>query len=87
VDEVCVVLEIFIGSQADRKFLRETKSKIPKFDILIDYGGHEMEQQIIAFEELFGHISENGIYLCEDTLTSYCPPLRESSEKPFFWGY
>lgn len=66
-------IEIFIGSQSDRDFLRELKSRIPKIDILIDDGGHRMDQQIIAFKELFGHISENGIYLCEDTHTSYWP--------------
>jgi cephalosporin hydroxylase len=66
-------IEIFIGSQADRDFLRELKSKIPKIDIVIDDGGHTMEQQTITFEELFGHISSNGIYICEDTHTSYWP--------------
>lgn len=62
---------IFIGSQSNRKFLREVKEKIPKVDILIDDGGHRMDEQIITFEELYGHIKEDGIYLCEDTHTSY----------------
>jgi cephalosporin hydroxylase len=66
-------IEIFIGSQSDREFLKELKTKIPKIDILIDDGGHLMDQQIIAFQEFYGHISENGIYLCEDTQTSYWP--------------
>jgi len=30
-----------------------------------------MKQQIYTFEELFPHIDENGVYLCEDLLTSY----------------
>jgi cephalosporin hydroxylase len=64
-------IEIIIGSQSDREFLRELKNKIPKIDILIDDGGHHMEQQIITFEELFDHISDDGIYLCEDLHTSY----------------
>jgi 23S rRNA U2552 (ribose-2'-O)-methylase RlmE/FtsJ len=64
-------IEIMIGSQSDREFLREVKTKIPKIDILIDDGGHTMEQQITTFEELFGHIADDGIYLCEDTHTSY----------------
>lgn len=64
-------IEIFIGSQSDRKFLKEVKSKIPKIDILLDDGGHTMSQQIITFEELFGHIKDNGVYLCEDLHTSY----------------
>ena len=64
-------VEIFIGSQSDRNFLREIKSRIPKIDILIDDGGHTMEQQITTFEELFEHVDENGVYLCEDLHTSY----------------
>jgi 23S rRNA U2552 (ribose-2'-O)-methylase RlmE/FtsJ len=64
-------IKIFIGSQLDRKFLRRIKKEIPKVDILIDDGGHMMKQQIISFEELFDHVKENGVYLCEDTHTSY----------------
>jgi hypothetical protein len=75
-------IEIFIGSQADREFLRELKTKIPKIDILIDDGGHEMQQQITAFEALFDHISENGIYLCEDTQTSYWGEYGGGYQKP-----
>lgn len=64
-------IEILIGSQSDRAFLREVKAKIPKVDILIDDGGHFMDQQIISFEELYPHIKSDGIYLCEDLHTSY----------------
>lgn len=46
-------IEILIGRQEDRKFLREVKNKIPKVDILIDDGGHTMIQQITTFEEMF----------------------------------
>ncbi len=64
-------VQIFIGSQSDRNFLRDVKKQIPQIDILIDNGGHTMRQQIISFEELFDHVKENGIYLCEDIHTSY----------------
>jgi hypothetical protein len=64
-------IKIFIGSQSDRTFLKKLLKEIPKIDILIDDGGHTMSQQIATFEELFPHIKENGIYLCEDTHTSY----------------
>ena len=30
-----------------------------------------MRQQIITFEELFDHVKENGVNLCEDMHTSY----------------
>ncbi|MCU0388072.1 MAG: class I SAM-dependent methyltransferase [Chitinophagaceae bacterium] len=64
-------IKIFIGSQSDRKFLRELKKQIPPIDILIDDGGHTMVQQIVSYEELFDHVKENGVYLCEDVHTSY----------------
>lgn len=63
--------EIFIGDQADRPFLKSLIKNIPRIDILIDDGGHLMEQQIATFEELYSHISSNGVYLCEDLHTSY----------------
>lgn len=63
--------KIFIGSQEDKEFLKYVKTQVPKFDILIDDGGHTMKQQIVSFEELYGHIKEDGLYLCEDLHTSY----------------
>ena len=30
-----------------------------------------MRQQIVSYEELFEHIKEDGVYLCEDLHTSY----------------
>lgn len=64
-------IEIFIGSQSDRNFLQDVLKKIPAIDILIDDGGHSMQQQIVSFEELFAHIKSDGVYLCEDIHTSY----------------
>jgi hypothetical protein len=64
-------VQIFIGDQEDRTFLKELARKIPQIDILIDDGGHTMQQQINTFEELFPCIDRNGIYLCEDLHTSY----------------
>jgi hypothetical protein len=66
-------IQIYIGSQSDRKFLRWLKTQIPKIDILLDDGGHSMKQQIVTFEELFDHIKEDGVYICEDCHTSYWP--------------
>lgn len=63
--------KIFIGSQEDKDFLKYVKSQVPKFDILIDDGGHSMRQQIVSFEELYEHIKDDGLYLCEDLHTSY----------------
>lgn len=64
-------VRIFIGSQSDRAFLQEIKRQMPPVDILLDDGGHTMEQQIVSYEELFDHITPNGVYACEDLHTSY----------------
>ena len=64
-------IEIFIGSQSDKNFLAEVKKKMPKIDILIDDGGHTMNQIKTSFIELFDHVKENGIYAIEDLHTSY----------------
>jgi hypothetical protein len=66
-------IKIVIGDQEDRKFLKSLIEKIPRIDILIDDGGHTMKQQINTYEELFSHVDENGVYLCEDLGTSYWP--------------
>ena len=64
-------IKIFIGSQSDRDFLNEVKKSIPKVDILIDDGGHTMEQLRVSFEELFDHVKQDGVYLAEDLHTCY----------------
>jgi len=64
-------IKIFIGSQSDRNFLRDIKMKIPPIDVLIDDGGHTMNQQIVSYEEMFDHVKGDGVYLCEDLHTSY----------------
>jgi hypothetical protein len=64
-------IEIFIGDQEDRRFLKSLAERIPRIDILIDDGGHTMKQQINTFEELFSYIDKNGVYLAEDLHTSY----------------
>jgi hypothetical protein len=72
---------IFIGEQEDRNFLNDLKSEIPKIDIVIDDGGHTMIQQIVTFEEMFSHVKDDGIYLCEDTHTSYMDAFHGGYKK------
>ena len=64
-------IDILIGDQAARDFLASVREAIPVMDVLIDDGGHTMEQQIATFEELYPHISPDGVFLCEDLHTSY----------------
>ena len=75
-------IEMFIGDQEDRTFLKSLAAKIPRIDILIDDGGHTMAQQINTYEELFSYIDKNGVYLCEDLHTSYWPEWGGGYKKP-----
>ncbi|MEN3369783.1 MAG: hypothetical protein V7609_1926 [Verrucomicrobiota bacterium] len=64
-------IEIVIGDQENREFLRRLGSEIGPIDILVDDGGHKMGQQIATFEEMFPIVRPGGIYLIEDLHTSY----------------
>jgi GT2 family glycosyltransferase/glycosyltransferase involved in cell wall biosynthesis len=75
-------VQIIVGDQGDRAFLRQLKHEIPRPDILIDDGGHLMHQQIATFEELYPFVAEDGIYLCEDLHTSYWPDWGGGLRKP-----
>lgn len=73
---------IIIGDQGDREFLARLRRELPRIDILIDDGGHRMQQQIATFEELYSHVSGEGIYLCEDMHTSYWEEFGGGYRKP-----
>jgi hypothetical protein len=62
---------VLIGNQADRAFLAEVRRRVPRIDVLIDDGGHRMEEQLTTFQELYPHVADDGVYLCEDLHTSY----------------
>jgi hypothetical protein len=59
-------IKIFIGDQADRSFWRGFRQKVPTLDIVIDDGGHRLEQRIVSVEELLPFLRQGGVYLCED---------------------
>lgn len=62
---------IEIGNQAKPDFWEAFKSRNKPFDIIIDDGGHMMNQQQTTFDLMYDHVQENGVYLVEDTHTSY----------------
>ena len=64
-------IQVDIGDQQNREFWKEYIKDKQKFDIIIDDGGHTMQQQIVTFEEIYDHVNEGGVYLCEDLHTSY----------------
>ncbi len=75
-------VDILIGDQSDRGFLRELRARYPRIDVLLDDGGHAMHQQIATFEELFDAVAEDGVYMVEDTHTSYWPEFGGGLRAP-----
>lgn len=76
IDPRCAVLaekgiEVVIGDQADPVFLRELAQQIGPVDVLIEDGGHRMDQQLTTFREMWPVITDGGVYLVEDLHTSY----------------
>lgn len=64
-------INIHIGDQSDPEFWRDYILEAPTFDVIIDDGGHLMNQQIESFKCLYYKLADNGVYLVEDTHTSY----------------
>ena len=63
--------EIIIGDQSSASFWEMFKERGIEFDIIIDDGGHHMNQQITTLEQMYPEVQEGGFYLVEDTHTSY----------------
>lgn len=90
VDPACVeraqsipgVEKILIGDQASSDFLQRLIDEIPCPHIIIDDGGHTMAQQNLTFEMLYPHLRPGGIWLTEDTHTSYWPQYSGGYGRP-----
>ena len=52
-------------------FLENFKSKMNKFDVIIDDGGHTMNQQRTSLITLSPLVRPGGLYIIEDLETSY----------------
>jgi len=63
--------DIFIGDQSDAATHRALRERYGTFDIVIDDGGHRMDEQVTTFRELYPALSAGGVYLVEDVHTSY----------------
>ena len=63
--------EIVIGDQADPATHRGLRERYGAFDVVIDDGGHGMAQQATTFREIFPALRPGGVYIVEDTHSSY----------------
>ncbi len=64
-------ISVEIGSQDNAAFLEQVAKKHGPFDIIIDDGSHIHAHQKTAFDTLFPHLKDGGVYACEDLCTSY----------------
>jgi hypothetical protein len=66
-------IEIQLVDQDSKESLAKLADSLPPVDIVIDDGGHVMHQQNNTFEIFWLKLKNGGVYLCEDTHTSYWP--------------
>ena len=70
-------IKIIIANQENETQLKELK-KLGSFDLIIDDGSHIYKHQILTFQTLFPFLKKGGIYVVEDSVTSYWPEFGES---------
>ncbi|HEY5137316.1 MAG TPA: class I SAM-dependent methyltransferase [Candidatus Nanopelagicales bacterium] len=71
-----------LGDQSDPDFLRRLSDRHGPFDVVIDNGGHTMEQQITTAEVLLPLMADRSVLLVEDTHTSYRPEYGGGLDEP-----
>ena len=64
-------IKIEIGSQDDADFLKIVTDKYKSFDLIVDDGSHNSSDVIFSFNHLFDTLNSGGIYVVEDSCTSY----------------
>jgi len=69
---------IEIGNQNDKDFLKMVSNKYNGFNLIIDDGSHYGKDIIFSFEILFEYLVPNGIYIVEDSATSYWSYYNEN---------
>lgn len=77
--------DVAVGDQANPEFLEAVSTEYGPFDVIIDDGGHTMSQQITSIETLFPLLRDGGIYLVEDTHTSYWGDYQDSPQTFLEW--
>jgi hypothetical protein len=74
-------IHIYQGDQSDTVFLNHVSAAEGPFDIIIDDGSHMQSHIITSFEILFPLMKSGGIYVVEDTQTSYWPRFEGSTKE------
>ncbi len=71
-------IRTFVADQANRTQLQKVIDATGSdFDLIVDDGGHTMEQQQVSFGFLFPHVRPGGYYVIEDVHTSLYSLYRD----------
>ena len=77
-DRIRPNIRVVVGDQSSQAVLDGLVAEHGPFDIVIDDGGHTARQQISTFNGIYASVTERGIYICEDTHTSYWPEYQDA---------
>jgi hypothetical protein len=66
-------IRAFQGDQSDPGVLMEIVKEIGELQVIIDDGSHRPAHVIASFNVLFPLLADGGVYVVEDTQTSYWP--------------
>ncbi len=71
-----------IGDQSDPAFLDSVIAEFGEPDIVLDDGGHRMDDVWASFQHLYPRVSKNGVYMVEDLHTAYWPDFGGGLDAP-----
>lgn len=74
-------IKFHLIDQRNRAQLKNLEQYSP-FDLIIDDGNHYWMEQILTFETLFPYVRSGGIYIVEDTTTSYWKEYKNNPISP-----
>lgn len=66
-------ISIEIGDQGDPEFWRGFLQRRRTIDVVIDDGGHQVDQQVATLEAVLPRLSPGGVYICEDVAGVHNP--------------
>ena len=79
-------IHVEIGDQSNLDFLSNVLEKYGNPDIVIDDGSHIMSHMINTFEFLYPRVDINGMYVVEDTHTSYLELFQGNDKTKPNWN-
>jgi hypothetical protein len=74
-------IKFHLLDQRNESQLKNMKQFSP-FDLIIDDGNHFWHEQILTFNTIFSFLKSGGIYIVEDTTTSYWKEYKNYTISP-----